>query len=164
MEKYLKYRNDITVQEHKTQGFLSPSKFQCEHHCPCYAMSQRPKICGISTERRYSSHNPRGKCQEVLGLVILGAMLGNRLFRSTRLESVRLKTEGQFFQNVWTLHPAGTTYHKAIAEPCSVLTCSGTHGFSRLLHERKSGPIMRSFIMSHHALTSGVSLRCSITS
>jgi hypothetical protein len=67
----------------------------------------------------------------VLGLVILWVMLGNR--QSTFLESIRLKTDGQSFQNIGMLHPAGTMYHKAIVVLCHVLSCPGTNGLSRLL-------------------------------
>jgi hypothetical protein len=80
----------------------------------------------FSPARQYSSHNPRGKSPMVLGLVMLGAVLGNCLFQSTCLESVHLKTVGQCFQNVGVVHPTWTVHYKAIVALCSVLTCPGT--------------------------------------
>jgi hypothetical protein len=47
-------------------------------------------------------------------------MLGNHLFQSICLESVHLKTDRQFFQNVGMLHPAGTMHYKAVGALCIV--------------------------------------------
>jgi hypothetical protein len=73
----------------------------------------------------------------VLSLVILGAMLGNLIFQSTCSETVNFKTDGQCFQNVGALSPAGTMHHQAVVALSIVRTCPGTNGLSRLIPERK---------------------------
>jgi hypothetical protein len=82
----------------------------------------------FSPDRWYSSRNPRGKSPVVLDLVTSRALPGNRPLQSICSESVRLKTDGQFFQHVGALNPAGTMHHKAIAELHYVVTCPGMNG------------------------------------
>jgi hypothetical protein len=126
-------------------------KHNFSHRCNhlCYALSQSSKICNIFPDRRYPSHNPSGRSPVVLCLVILWTILGNSLFQSTCSESVRLKTDGHCFQNVAALQPAGTMNHKVTVVLCGVLTRPDTNGLSRLLSERKEGPMIPSFIKPH---------------
>jgi hypothetical protein len=93
---------------------------------------------------------------------MLGAGLGNCLLQSTCSESVRLRTEGQCFQNVkMALYPTGTIYHETTVALCSVVTCPGTnvtcHGC--FLEGKRSSDAV---IVPHHTLTIGLFLLCSI--
>lgn len=105
----------------------------CRQWC---AMLHNSKICSFLLIDDIP-HITQKKRPMVFSPVILGSMLGNRILQSTCSESVRLKTEGQCFQNVGALSPPSAMHHKEVLAPSSVLTCSGRNGVSRLLRERK---------------------------
>jgi hypothetical protein len=67
-----------------------------DHCCPCYAMSQISKICNFLAIDVFLHMMSTGKISVVLGLVILGAMLGNCFFWVTYWERVYLKSDAIF--------------------------------------------------------------------
>jgi hypothetical protein len=88
----------------------------------------------FSLDRRYSSHNPEETCNDVksgaFGVHGRKPPLPVHLFG-------KCPSDGLCFQNVGPLHPASPMHHKVALAPCSVPTCSGRNGLSRLLCERR---------------------------